>query len=113
MWNDVFLHTNDWTGEKIAIILMDTQGHFDYQSSSIDDSKIFALGTLISSIQVLNLTDDIQQNHLRYLNFATEVAKYATSTSQEMSERSFAHLVFLIREWVIKLLSGRENSILI
>lgn len=102
MWNDVFLYETRWIGEKIAIIVMDTQWLSDYQCPSIDDAKIFALGTLISSIQVLNLTDDIQKNHIKYIHFATEVTKFAISTGQEMSDKCFAHLVFLVREWVIK-----------
>jgi len=48
MWSDVFLHTVDKTGEKIAIFVMDTQGLFDNDSTPTDNSRIFSLGTLIS-----------------------------------------------------------------
>jgi len=100
MWNDVFLHTIERTGEKVAIIVMDTQGLFDNQTSPMDNSKIFALGTLISSIQVLNLSGVIQEDQLQYLQFATEFAKYAASNNQGLSGKCFQNLLFLIRDWV-------------
>ena len=42
MWSDVFLHLNEY-GEKLAIVLMDTQGLFDIKTSSVKSSSIFAL----------------------------------------------------------------------
>jgi atlastin len=66
LWSDAFLHeTKD--GKKLAIILMDTQGLFDTKTSPTDNSRIFALGTLASSIQIFNLNDVIQENQLEYL----------------------------------------------
>jgi atlastin len=56
LWSDVFLHTKETNGEKFAIVVMDTQGLFDNQTTSVDNSRIFALSTLISSVQVLNLS---------------------------------------------------------
>jgi atlastin len=94
IWNDVFLHTVPSTGEKIAIVVIDTQGLFDNDTTPHDNSRIFALGTLISSIQVLNLTGVVQEDQLQYLQFATEFAKFATNGS-----KTFQCLMFLIRDW--------------
>lgn len=66
IWSDVFLHEKD-TGEKIAIVLMDTQGLFDSKTSPADNSRIFALGTLISSVQIVNIMQVIQEDQLQYL----------------------------------------------
>ncbi|KAG5668473.1 hypothetical protein PVAND_016412 [Polypedilum vanderplanki] len=99
MWNDVFLHEVPTTGEKLAIIVMDTQGLFDNETSPMDNSRIFALGTLISSIQVLNLSGVVQEDQLQYLQFATEFAKFATADSQGTSGKPFQNLLFLIRDW--------------
>jgi atlastin len=66
IWSDVFLHEQS-TGEKIAIILMDTQGLFDSKTSPADNSRIFALGTLMSSVQIVNLNGVIQEDQLQYL----------------------------------------------
>jgi atlastin len=72
IWSDVFLldHKDDKTKkiEKLAVILMDTQGLFDTKTSPTDNSRIFALGTLISSVQIFNLNDVIQENQLEYLH---------------------------------------------
>ena len=65
MWSDVFLHTIESTGEKIAIFIMDTQGLFDNNSSTTENSRIFALSSLIASVQVLNLANRIQEDHLQ------------------------------------------------
>lgn len=71
LWSDVFLHEqiNQKTrkNEKLAIILLDTQGLFDQNTSPTDNSRIFALGTLISSVQIFNLNDVILENQLEYL----------------------------------------------
>jgi atlastin len=99
LWSDIFLHTLENTGEKIAIVIMDTQGLFDNETSPADNSRIFALGTLISSIQVLNLVGIIQEDQLQYLQFATEFARFASADSQGASGKPFQNLLFLIRDW--------------
>ena len=103
VWNDVFLHTDEETDEKIAIIVIDTQGLFDSETTAVNNSRIFALSTLISSIQVLNLSGVIQEDQLQYLQFATEFANFALRDSQKMSKKTFQNLIFLIRDWVFKL----------
>ncbi|CAG9811466.1 unnamed protein product [Chironomus riparius] len=99
MWSDVFLHTIDRTGEKIAIFVMDTQGLFDNESTPADNSRIFALGTVISSIQVLNLMNRVQEDQLQYLQFATEFTKFTTVETVEENQKPFQNLTFLIRDW--------------
>ncbi|XP_070501442.1 atlastin-like [Chironomus tepperi] len=99
IWSDVFLHTMDRTGEKIAILVMDTQGLFDNQSTPTDNSRIFALGTLISSIQVLNLKNQVQEDHLQYLQFANELAQFTLKKKMKMEGKPFQNVTFLIRDW--------------
>ena len=97
MWNDVFLHTLN--GEKIAIVVMDTQGLFDNQTTEQDNSKIFSLGTLLSSIQVLNLSRQIQEDQLNYLRFATEFASFTVIEQKSTAGKPFQQLTFLVRDW--------------
>lgn len=47
MWSDIFTHDYE-DGNRIAIILLDTQGTFDSSSSVRDCTTIFALSTLLS-----------------------------------------------------------------
>lgn len=97
VWSDFFLFTKDTTGEDIAVVIMDTQGLFDNKTSPVQNSSIFALGTLISSIQILNLFSIIQEDHLQYLQFATEYARFASQDSN--TSKPFQKLLFLIRDW--------------
>lgn len=96
LWSDVFLY-DDPKGEKLAIYLMDTQGLFDHKSSPTDNSRIFSLSTMISSMQILNLLNLIQENQLQYLQFATEYARYAQASDDE--KIPFQNLMILIRDW--------------
>ncbi|XP_070497414.1 putative leucine-rich repeat-containing protein DDB_G0290503 isoform X2 [Chironomus tepperi] len=99
MWNDVFLHKDEATGNEIAIIVVDTHGLFDNVTSSMDNSRIFTLDILISSIQVFNLSGVIQDDHLQFLQSAIECAKFASKTDIKKEEKYFQNLVFLIRDW--------------
>lgn len=96
MWSDAFLHDLE-SGEKVAILLMDTQGLFDNESTTATNSRIFSLSTLISSVQILNLFNIIQEDHLQYLQFATEYARFASTNSAVA--KPFQNLMFLIRDW--------------
>lgn len=66
MWSEVFLH--DYSdGRKVAIILLDTQGAFDSQSTVRDCATVFALSTMLSSVQIFNLSQNIQEDDLQHL----------------------------------------------
>lgn len=73
---------------------MDTQG-LSNNGNFKENSKIFALSNLLSSIQVFNIFRDIQEDQLKYLQFATEYAKIHGKI-----EKPFQNLIFLIRDWV-------------
>lgn len=46
MWSEVFTHDFD-NGDKVAIILLDTQGTFDLKSSMKECTTVFALSTML------------------------------------------------------------------
>ncbi|GAB1297495.1 Atlastin-1 [Apodemus speciosus] len=76
IWSEVFL-INKLDGKKVAVLLMDTQGTFDSQSTLRDSATVFALSTMISSIQVYNLSQNVQEDDLQHLQ----------------------SLIFLVRDW--------------
>uniref|UniRef100_A0A3Q4IF91 Atlastin 3 n=1 Tax=Neolamprologus brichardi TaxID=32507 RepID=A0A3Q4IF91_NEOBR len=76
LWSEVFLVQKS-DGEEVAVVLMDTQGAFDDQSTVKDCATIFALSTMTSSIQLYNLSQNIQEDDLQQLQ----------------------SLMFLIRDW--------------
>lgn len=95
MWSKVFLSTLQ-NGEKVAIILMDTQGTFDSQSTVRDCATVFALSTMVSSVQIYNLSQNIQEDDLQHLQLFTEYGRLALEKS---GSTPFQRLQFLVRDW--------------
>lgn len=96
MWSEVFTHDYE-NGDKVAIILLDSQGIFDDQISMNECTMIFGLSTLISSVQCYNVMQSIQENHLQNLQLFTEYVRQATSENAQM--KSFPELLFIVRDW--------------
>ncbi|PNJ70276.1 ATL1 isoform 4 [Pongo abelii] len=76
IWSEIFL-INKPDGKKVAVLLMDTQGTFDSQSTLRDSATVFALSTMISSIQVYNLSQNVQEDDLQHLQLFTEYGRLA------------------------------------
>ncbi|MGH0128670.1 UNVERIFIED_CONTAM: hypothetical protein FKN15_064872 [Acipenser sinensis] len=62
---------------KVAVLLIDTQGAFDSQSTIKDCATVFALSTMTSSVQVYNLSQNIQEDDLQHLQLFTEYGRLA------------------------------------
>ncbi|XP_028982914.1 atlastin-2 isoform X2 [Betta splendens] len=95
MWNEVFV-VDKPDGSKVAVILVDTQGAFDSQSTIKDCATVFALSTMTSSVQVYNLSQNIQEDDLQHLQLFTEYGRLAM---EEIYQKPFQSLTFLIRDW--------------
>ncbi|XP_029021259.1 atlastin-3 [Betta splendens] len=95
LWSEVFLVKKS-NGTEVAVVLMDTQGAFDDQSTVKDCATIFALSTMTSSIQLYNLSQNIQEDDLQQLQLFTEYGRLAMD---EIFQKPFQSLMFLIRDW--------------
>ncbi|MEQ2186849.1 putative RING-H2 finger protein, partial [Goodea atripinnis] len=80
----------------VAVLLVDTQGAFDSQSTLKDSATVFALSTMTSSVQVYNLSHNIQEDDLQHLQLFTEYGRLAM---EETESKPFQSLMFLIRDW--------------
>ncbi|CAJ0560201.1 unnamed protein product, partial [Mesorhabditis spiculigera] len=92
IWERPFI-VKDLHGEEVAVLLMDTQGAFDSQSTVKDCATIFALSTMISSVQIYNLTQNIQEDDLQHLQLFTEHVPIHEPSVFLQS------LIFLVRDW--------------
>uniref|UniRef100_A0A6Q2YIW0 GB1/RHD3-type G domain-containing protein n=1 Tax=Esox lucius TaxID=8010 RepID=A0A6Q2YIW0_ESOLU len=79
-WSEVFV-VDKPDGSKVAVLLIDTQGAFDSQSTIKDCATLFALSTMTSSVQVYNLSQNVQEDDLQHLQVCVLT------------------LMFLIRDW--------------
>ena len=64
-------------GEKFAVLLMDTQGMFDNESTMTLTAQIFGLSTLVSSFQIYNVDKRIQEDNLQHLALFSEYGRMA------------------------------------
>ncbi|XP_007892554.1 atlastin-2 isoform X3 [Callorhinchus milii] len=95
IWSEVFVIKKP-DGSQVAVLLMDTQGAFDSQSTIRDCATVFALSTMTSSVQVYNLSQNIQEDDLQHLQLFTEYGRLAM---EEVYQKPFQTLMFLIRDW--------------
>lgn len=95
MWPELFTYDYE-NGEKVAIILLDTQGSFDNESSVRDCSTIFALSAMLSSVLCYNVMRNIREDDLQHLHLFTEYGKIAV---EESEEKPFQKLLFIVRDW--------------
>uniref|UniRef100_A0A1A8CMD8 Ring finger protein 112 n=1 Tax=Nothobranchius kadleci TaxID=1051664 RepID=A0A1A8CMD8_NOTKA len=94
-WSEVFVMEKP-DGSKVAVLLMDTQGAFDSQSTIRECATLFALSTMTSSVQVYNLSQNLQEDDLQHLQLFTEYGRLAM---KEVCEKPFQTLMFLVRDW--------------
>ncbi|XP_056590678.1 atlastin-2 isoform X2 [Triplophysa dalaica] len=94
-WSEVFVVEKP-DGSKVAVLLLDTQGAFDSQSTIKDCATLFALSTMTSSVQVYNLSQNVQEDDLQHLQLFTEYGRLAM---EEIYLKPFQSLMFLLRDW--------------
>ncbi|OQV22613.1 Atlastin-2 [Hypsibius exemplaris] len=96
-WSEPFLVKHS-IEDDVVVLLMDTQGLFNPHSTTRDNATIFALSTLISSVQIYNVSNNIQLNELDILQFITAYGGSALA-DQEPIGKPFQRLLFLVRDW--------------
>ncbi|VDN51828.1 unnamed protein product [Dracunculus medinensis] len=95
LWAKPFVVKNR-NGEEVVVLLMDTQGAFDSQSTVKDCATIFALSTMLSSMQIYNLSHNVQEDDLQHLQLFTEYGRLALEST---TVKPFQSLLFLVRDW--------------
>jgi len=93
-------------GQQIAILLVDTQGMFDHETTMALTASIFGLSTLLSSYQIYNVDKRIQEDNLQQLALFSEYARMAMTMDTDKGQPSttttvkpFQKIEFLVRDW--------------
>lgn len=77
-------------GEKIAVLLMDTQGMFDNRTGQMLTASIFGLSTLLSSYCVYNVKGLIGEDNLQHLALFTEYARIVAQAQRDAEDAANA-----------------------
>lgn len=96
LWSEPHVMTCS-NGEEYAILLMDTQGTFDKKSTMKKNAMIFALSTMISSMQIFNINSQIREDKLEFLSLFINYGRLALEKDEEA--QPFQGLQFLVRDW--------------
>ena len=87
MWSKPYIlpRTNPSTGKKedIAVLLVDTQGMFDHETTMGLTAAIFGLSTLLSSYQIYNVDKRIQEDNLQQLALFSEYGRMAIQSDEK------------------------------
>uniref|UniRef100_A0AC34RLN1 GB1/RHD3-type G domain-containing protein n=2 Tax=Panagrolaimus sp. JU765 TaxID=591449 RepID=A0AC34RLN1_9BILA len=95
MWSKPFI-IKDKNGEDVVVFLMDTQGAFDSLSTVKDCATVFAISTMLSSVQIYNISQNIQEDDLLHLDLFTS---YSKKPITHYDGKPFQSLLFLVRDW--------------
>jgi atlastin len=91
-----------------AVLLVDTQGMFDHETTMSLTASIFGFSTLLSSYQIYNVDKRIQEDNLQQLALFSEYARTAVNDGIEESKKEgddndlpkpFQKIEFLVRDW--------------
>lgn len=78
MWSQpFFVPSGADKDDKIALLLVDTQGMFDHETTMGLTAAIFGLSTLLSSYQIYNVDKRIQEDNLQQLALFSEYGRMA------------------------------------
>lgn len=102
VWSRPFIVKNA-EGEEVAVLLVDTQGTEDANTKDSDMNLIVGLTLLFSSVTILNIFHNLQEDIFKSLNSYMEYGRYAKDTggANQETEKCFQKLFFLIRDWNI------------
>lgn len=82
MWSEPFV-LRTVSNEEVAVFLMDTQGSFDTSSTVKDSASLFALSLMTSSMQIYNLSQNIQEDDLQNLHLFSDYGRLALESTSK------------------------------
>ncbi len=105
--------------DKFYTFFIDTEGLGAYDEEINHDSKIFLIAILISSLFILNSFGNIDENSINSLSFILNISRtiklnqnnYDASTNPDELAAYFPSLLWLLRDFSLKLEDSQGNTI--
>ena len=94
-WNKPYVITQ-LNGEKMCVLIMDTQGLWDPYTGNEFNCSIFGLSTLLSSYVIFNQMGNMNTNELNQFSVLT---KFSREVSMKKEGNPFQHLDILLRDY--------------
>ena len=100
LWSKPFIIPDPSTaGGKLCVLLMDTQGMWDGQTGQGLTTSIFGLSTLLSSYQIYNVQNRLQEDQLQHLAMFSEYSLKISEVKKWKEKAPFRHIDFLVRDF--------------
>ncbi|XP_039375190.1 RING finger protein 112-like [Mauremys reevesii] len=94
-------------GGKVAVLLVDTEGSMDIERNKETSVKLSAMSMLLSSYQILNISNEVKDPDLEYLEMFVHVAE---EVGKEYGLEPIQHLDLLVRDWSNSQVFGAEGG---
>ncbi|XP_075687062.1 RING finger protein 112-like [Rhinoderma darwinii] len=105
VWNRPFILERN--GEKMAVLVLDTEGALDIHNDRETCIKLSALSMLLSSFLIFNVNAHLKSTELDYLEMYLHVSEL---TGKSFSLQYLQHLNILVRDWQDPDNCGREAA---
>lgn len=104
-WPEIFVHDNITygaeSGNKVAIIVLDTEGLFHIDTDLRHNTMIFALSTMFSSMQGYNVFKDVNGDTMQFLDIFSTYTVYGSrlmGNQSQSTEIPFQDFYFIVRD---------------
>ncbi|XP_074854464.1 RING finger protein 112-like isoform X2 [Carettochelys insculpta] len=94
-------------GRQVAVLLVDTEGSMDIARDTETSVKLSALSMLLGSYQILNVSRQLKDPDLEYLEMFLQVAE---EVGKEYGLQPLRHLDLLVRDWSSSQLLGVDGG---
>ncbi|XP_043373082.1 RING finger protein 112-like isoform X6 [Dermochelys coriacea] len=92
---------------QVAVLLVDTEGSMDIERNKETSIKLSALSMLLSSYQILNISNEVNDADLEYLEIFVHVAE---EVGKAFGLEPIQHLDLLVRDWSNSPVLGAEGG---
>ena len=98
LWSEPFIIKSKKSGKNMAVLLMDSQGLYDEETSDNDNVKLFTMVSMLSSTLMLNTPNgNINFNQMTDLKYFMKYASSSITIDDKL--KLFQTLTFLIRDY--------------